>query len=121
MNQPGTDWPARTVQQWAYAALIVLIASGYMMRRLLSSRLALRDPRERASRFFRGHLATAAIGALAVPLGLGYAYATEPRLQGVAPFWIAALGLGALAWPRRAALEGFEEPMSGAKARRSRR
>jgi hypothetical protein len=34
----------------------------------------------------------------------------RPRLDGVAPFWVAALALGVLALPRSVALEGLDEP-----------
>ncbi|WP_435018333.1 hypothetical protein TA3x_000298 [Tundrisphaera sp. TA3] len=42
----------------------------------------------------------AAVAALAVPLGLAHGWYVDPALPTIAPFWVAALGLGALAYPR---------------------
>jgi hypothetical protein len=90
------------------AALVVL---SYATRRALAGRAALRDPVHRASRFYLGHVLSATVAALAVPLGLAYGWLVRPRLDAVGPFWVAALALGSLAFPRAAELEGFDEPM----------
>jgi hypothetical protein len=57
-------------------------------------------------------VAAAAVGALAVPLGLVYGWTVRPRLDAVAPFWVAALALGFLALPRVHELEGFDAPLT---------
>jgi hypothetical protein len=40
-----------------------------------------------------------------------YGWIVRPRLDAVAPFWVAALALGFLALPRAAELDGFDAPM----------
>lgn len=109
-------WPEQAAERVAHAALFTVIAAGFVALRVFGSRSALRDPGRRATRFYRAHVAGAAIGALAVPLGLAYGWAIRPRLDGVAPFWVAALALGLLAWPRAAELDDFEEPMTPTRA-----
>ena len=37
-----------------------------------------------------------------------YAYAARPRLDAIAPFWVAALALGILATPRGYELDGLD-------------
>lgn len=91
------------------AALFGLAVASYTVRRLASGRGALRDPSRRGSRFYRGHVLAAALAALAVPLGLAYGWLVRPRLDAVAPFWVAALALGFLALPRGYELEGFDD------------
>jgi hypothetical protein len=100
-----------SVRQALEVALFGLIASSILVRRWVGSRSGLRDPSRRAARFSRAHLSSAAIGALAVPLGLVYGWTVRPRLDAVGPFWVAAVALGALAWPRATELEGFDAPM----------
>ena len=80
-------------------ALVVLIAIAYLILRIGSGRDALRDPATRARRFFRARVAAAGVGALAVPLGFVYGWFADGHLAAVAPFWVAALGLGFLALP----------------------
>jgi hypothetical protein len=94
------------------AALLVLAVASYAAPRLLAGRSALRDPEGRSQRFRRAHVLAAAIGALAVPLGLGYGWITAPRLDVVGPFWVVALALGSLAIPRAHELEGLDGPSS---------
>lgn len=91
--------------------LLILVVVGYLVRRIGTRRSALSDPAGRASRFHRAHVATAVLGALAVPLGLLHAWAVRPQLEAVAPYWVAALAIGFLSLPRAAELEGFDEPM----------
>lgn len=64
----------------------------------------------RADRSGRGRLRViaAAVGALAVPLGLAHGWWVDPAPAALAPFWVAALGLGALAFPRGNAVAGAE-------------
>ena len=91
--------------------LLALVVASYLGRRILGRRSALRDPAGRASRFFRAHVIAASVGALAIPLGLAYGWMVRPRLDGVAPFWVAALALGFLALPRASELEDLDPPV----------
>jgi peptidoglycan/LPS O-acetylase OafA/YrhL len=54
----------------------------------------------------RSHVAAAAIAALGVPIGLAYGWLVDPRLEGVAPFWVIPIAMAILAIPRR----GVERP-----------
>ena len=100
------------MRQGLLVALFVLTVTSYVLRRSLGSRDRLRDPGRRSARFFQAHVLSAALGALAIPLGLAYGWLFQPWLGAVAPFWVAALALGFLALPRRQELEGFETPLS---------
>ena len=91
-------------------ALIALGVSSYLVRRTISGRGALRDPETRGVRLFRGHVASAALAVLAVPLGLAYGWFVRPRLDAVAPFWVVALALGLLALPRSRDLQDLDAP-----------
>ncbi|HEV3120885.1 MAG TPA: hypothetical protein VGY53_03230 [Isosphaeraceae bacterium] len=104
-------WSEREMGRGAHALLFVIIVASFAVRRVVASRAALRDPAGRAPRFFRAHVASAILGALAMPLGALYGWAIRPRLDAVLPFWVAALALGVLALPRSYELEGFEEPI----------
>ena len=72
----------------AMATLLGLVAVGYATLRVGSGRSA------------RFRIATAIVGALAVPLGLAHGWWVDPAPGAIAPFWVAALGLGCLAYPR---------------------
>jgi hypothetical protein len=98
-------------RQALLGTLFVLIFASFLWKRIGAGRSALHDPASRAARFFRAHVIAASLGALAIPLGLVYGWIVRPRLDGVAPFWVAALALGFLALPRAHELEGFEAPM----------
>lgn len=102
-------WSPVLAQRWAHGALFGLIGISLIVRRVVGSRSALRPPERRAGRFYWAHTLGAAIGALAVPLGFGYGWAIRPRLDAVAPFWIAALALGFLAMPRAQELDGLDD------------
>jgi len=54
----------------------------------------------------------AALGAMAAPLGLIHGWLISPRLEAILPFWLVALVLGILAYPRGRELEGFDQPMA---------
>ena len=95
----------------AMVGLIGLIAPAYLILRVGSGREALRDPTRRASRFLRARVAAAIVGASAIPLGFVAGWVNDPRLEALAPFWIAALGLGFLALPRGHELDDFAEPI----------
>ena len=81
---------------------------------MLGRRSRLRDPRQRGARFFLGHVVPAVVGALAAPLGLVHGWLISPRLEAILPFWVVALLLGILAYPRGRELEGFDQPMAPA-------
>ena len=102
----------RQLERLTQLVLIAIVAVSLVVRRTLGSRAALRDPDRRAERFFRAHLITALVGALAIPLSLAYGWFVQPELQAVLPFWVAALAMGVLAWPRAYELTDFDEPMS---------
>ena len=45
-------------------------------------------------------------------VGFAHGWLVDPRLEALAPFWVAALGLGFLALPRGHELDDFDEPMA---------
>jgi hypothetical protein len=97
--------------QAAFLSLFVIFVVSTMSRRVLGRRARLRDPYLRAPRFFWGHVVPAAIGALAAPLGLLHGWLVSPRIEAILPFWLAALVLGILAYPRGRELEDLGAPM----------
>jgi hypothetical protein len=99
------------LKQVLLGGLIAIFVVSTIMRRALGSRARLRDPAVRGPRFFQAHVLPAAIGALAAPLGLAHGWLISPRLEAVLPFWLAALVLGILAYPRGRELEDFDRPM----------
>jgi Na+/H+-dicarboxylate symporter len=108
----GAIWRAPDkLGQGLLAGLFLLVVTSFLVRRIGSSRSRLHDPKCRASRFYRAHLASAVIGSLAVFLGLCYGWWIRPRLDAVSPFWVASLALGFLALPRADELRDFEEPI----------
>jgi hypothetical protein len=92
--------------------LLGVFVASTVLRRTLCRRARLRDPRSRGPRFFWGHVLPAWVGALAAPLGLLHGWLVSPRLEAILPFWVVALALGILAYPRGRELEGFEPPMA---------
>jgi hypothetical protein len=98
-------------RQAMLGGLLALVVASFLCRRILARRSALRDPARRARRFFRGHVVSAALGALAVPLGFVYGWTVRPRLDAVAPFWVAALALGFLSLPRAVELVDLDDPL----------
>ena len=117
-HQPGAGplLGLPVTRQGALAGLLGLIALAYVILRVGSGRELLRDPARRAARFFRARVAVAIVGALAIPLGFAAGWVNDPRLEALAPFWIAALGLGFLAIPRGYELDDFAEPIAAAEA-----
>ena len=111
---PAWDWDLPLTQRGAMAALVGLIALAYVLLRIGANRELLRDPARRGGRFFRSRVAAAILAASAIPLGFVAGWANDPRLEALAPFWIAALGLGFLAIPRGYELDDFAEPMASA-------
>ena len=84
------------VGQGLMIGLLVVAVASFAVRRVVSGSGALRDP----ARFRRGHVLSAALASLGVPLGLAYGWFVRPRLDVVGPFWVIALTLGFLALPR---------------------
>ena len=101
----------RQTGPWLLIALCVVVAASHLSRRWICGRSSLNDPATRFGRFVRGHVVSALIGALAIPLGMVYGWFVRPTLDAVAPFWIAGLAIGFLSLPRTAELDDFEEPI----------
>jgi hypothetical protein len=101
------------------ATLLGIFVASTLLRRWLGRRAHLREPATRGRRFYWGHVLPALIGALAAPLGLVQGLLVSPRFEAILPFWITALLMGVLAYPRGRELRGFERPMPppGAPAR----
>lgn len=97
-----------------FGTLFAVFVVAMLVLRRLGGRERLADPTTRASRFFGSHVGAAAIGWAALPTGLIYGLTVDPSLGGLAPFWLAAMVLGKLAYPGAVELEGFDEPMSHA-------
>lgn len=112
-NHPRNHWllAPRDIDRWAYGTLLVLALVSVITRRSLNSRARLRDPARRAARFYWAHLASALLGALAIPLGFAFGWLVQPSLDGVGPFWVVALATGVMAYPRSHELTDFDEPI----------
>jgi hypothetical protein len=93
-------------------SLILIFVASTVMRRSLGRRARLSDPRHRDRRFYWGHVLPAVVGALAAPVGLLHGWLLSPRLETIIPYWVAALLLGVLAYPRGHELDGFDLPIS---------
>lgn len=106
----ATGRAPESVGRGLLGGLAGLLVLSVLIRRVGAGRVALQAPATRCRRLWRSHVASAWVGAAAVPLGLAYGWFVRPRLDAVLPFWVAALALGVLAFPRAAALQGFEEP-----------
>ncbi len=102
-------WDPVMARRVSIVILLSVLVAGRLVLRIGSSRSSLRDPLQRARRFFRAHILSAAVGALAVPLGFAYGWAIKPRLEDISPYWVVALATGFLALPRSHELAGFEE------------
>jgi hypothetical protein len=104
-------WGLLKTRQMALGVLVGLVAVAYAILRIVAGRDALRDPARRASKFYKGRVAASSVAALAIPLGFAYGWFVDPRLEALAPFWVAALAIGFLALPRGPELDDFDEPM----------
>ena len=91
----------RKIARQTYGGLIAIVLLGYVYRRMFGSASRLQEE-GRFERFRRARINSALIATLAVPLGFAHGYYVRPTLDGVAPFWVAALALGALAVPKNA-------------------
>jgi hypothetical protein len=103
--------PQQALSHAMLLGLFILFVVSTLLRRLLGRQSRLRDPMLRDHRFFLAHILPAVLGALAAPLGLAYGWLISPRLEAILPFWLVALILGSLAYPRTGELEGFDQPM----------
>jgi hypothetical protein len=90
-------------------ALFVCFVIARLALRVPTIRVGPADPTALGRAYVRSRVLTAAIGWLALPLGLGYGLTVDPSLAGVAPFWVAAMLLGVTALPRATDLGGFDE------------
>lgn len=102
--------PPWIAQRAAYLLLAILLVASLATRGVFASRRALRDPARRGVRLYRAHVASAVVGALAVPLGFAFAWWFWPDLEGVGPFWAVALTTGVLALPRGWQIAGLDPP-----------
>jgi hypothetical protein len=93
-----------------FLCLFVIFVASTVMRRALGRRARLRDPRLRRKRFYQAHVLPAIVGAVAAVLGFIHGYLISPRLEIILPFWLTALVLGILAYPRAGELEGLDPP-----------
>jgi hypothetical protein len=104
----------KVLSQAMLMGLFGIFVASTFVRRVLGRRSRLRDPRLRGSRFIVGHVVPAVLGALAAPLGLVHGWLVSPRLEAIFPFWLVAVLLAILAYPRGRELEGFDQPMAPA-------
>lgn len=98
--------PSRETREFAretYAALVGIVLLGYAYRRTYGSATTLREPGGLA-RFRKARLVAIGFATAAAGLGFAHGFYVRPTLNGVAPFWIAALALAALALPKNADL-----------------
>lgn len=91
-DAPGAFATSPKVRQILLGGLLVVFVGSYVGRRLATGTPAW---------FFRGRVIAAVLAALAVPLGLAHGLLVRPDLREIAPFWVTALVLGFLAYPRR--------------------
>jgi hypothetical protein len=109
----GRAEPAQTpLSQWLHhilrPGLLCMAFASYFVRRRARFPPADKDPGHRQSAFYRIHVMSAMIAALAAPLGIVYGWWVDPRLGAVIPFWVVPLALGFLAIPRRRELADFD-------------
>ncbi len=90
-------------------ALIMLAVASYLVRRTARRSAAASDLVGRRRWFYRSHVVAATIAALAAPLGLLYGFWIDPRLEAIIPFWVVALSMGLLAFPRARELDDFDQ------------
>jgi hypothetical protein len=87
------------------SGLVALAVASYVVHRT--------STRRGPTRFYRRHVAAAALAALAVPLGLAHGWLVRPALEEVGAYWVVAIGFGLLAVPRAYELEGLgDDPAS---------
>jgi hypothetical protein len=107
--QTWQPWPAKTLSDSLYIALITLAAASYIARRVLGARAARAEAGRRAHLFYWSHVGPALIAAVAIPLGFAYGWLVAPRLEAVIPFWAVPFALGFLSLPRKSELTDLEK------------
>jgi hypothetical protein len=115
-GQTWQPWPAKTLSDSLYVALIALAAGSYIARRVLGARVMRAESGRRHHLFYWSHVGPALIAAVAIPLGFAYGWLVVPRLQAVIPFWAIAFALGFLSLPRKSELADLERPDSNGGA-----
>jgi hypothetical protein len=110
--QDWQPWPAKTLSDSLYIALIALAAAGYISRRVIGARINRALPGRRNQLFYWSHVGPALIGAFAIPLGLAYGWLVAPWLDQISPFWAVPFALGFLSLPRKSELVDLERPTS---------
>lgn len=105
--------PSDVAAWWTNLALLILIVASTGARLLSVFPWASRRP----ARFLITRLLSAAIGALAVPIGFAYGWAVSPRLLAVGPCWAVAIVVGLLALPRAEEAELIEGDATGGDGR----
>jgi len=100
---PAPTEATREIARQTFGGLIGVVLLSYVYRRMFGSASRLQE-KGRLERFRRARIASALIAGAAVPLGFAHGYYVRPTLDGVAPFWVAALALGVLAVPKNADL-----------------
>lgn len=104
----ASAYSAQSLKFSFHAALIGLVLASLFLKRTLANprTLARLDrPLERYQARLRVLLT---LGFLAMALGLPYGLLVDPTWTGITPFWIVALGLTAICWPRRGDLLELE-------------
>jgi hypothetical protein len=111
--QTWQPWPAKTLSDSLYLALIAVAATSYIARRVIGSRARHAESRIRDRLFYWSHVAPALIAAAAIPLGFAYGWHVAPSLKAVIPFWVAPIALGFLSLPRKSELADLERRAPG--------
>jgi hypothetical protein len=101
-------WPAKTLSDSLYVALIALAAASYIARRIIGASARRAEAGRRDRLFYWSHVGSALIAAAAIPLGFAYGWLVIPRLDAVIPFWAVAFALGCLSLPRESELADLE-------------
>jgi hypothetical protein len=105
----GVAHPVRGLHDGLLLGLMAAAVASYLFRRSWSRRPVGLPPVRREARFFWSHVGAAAVAAIGPALGLAYGWFVDPSLEGVAPFWVVPMAMGALAFPRRGELD-FPDP-----------
>ncbi len=108
--EAGQPSEPRRLHDPLMAALFVLTVASYLVRSLSRGRIRDAEPGRRRALFFRWHVLSASIAALATPLGIVYGWWIDPRLSAVVPFWVIPLTMGFLAIPRARELDDLQPP-----------
>jgi hypothetical protein len=102
--QGGAPRPPRGLHDGLMLALVGVAVASYLVRRSWVRRPSYPGDELSSARFYRLHVRAALVAGIGVPLGLAYGWFVDPRLEGVAPFWVLPIAFGLLAVPRRGEL-----------------